>query len=112
MSEDWSGTECGFESFKTLLTCRISVPNDILASESSKRNGDLRITMNEPSVEITESQERLYVLHFLGGCPISYGFYLFLRHVESAFGKNKTKIFHSILVEFAFGCLAIEIICV
>jgi hypothetical protein len=59
-------------------------------------------------VEVGEAKEGLNVFDFLWFQPIEDGLHFVFNHVESIGGKDVSKVFHTVPVEFAFPGIGIQ----
>ncbi len=81
------------------------LPNSTLAGETSKRNGDLGISINETMVEVRETEEGLNVLDFLLFGPILNDLN-FVRSHRKSFGRQHiSEVFAGSDMELAFVCM-------
>jgi len=53
-SQDWSGSDKGFDPFKRFLLFRLPDPR-VVSSESGERASDSRVTLNKPMIEVVET---------------------------------------------------------
>src|SRR5467141_4208600 len=80
------------------------VPRGTLAGKTCERNSDFRISVNETTIEVGETEEGLNVLDFLGFRPILDYLDFVLGHGE-AFGRQHiSEVFAGSDVELAFVC--------
>jgi len=83
MSKDRSrgkGLLQGVESGVTLIR---EIPRRSLAGQVGERNNNVRVIMNEATVEVGKSEERLDVLDFVGFWPVLNSLDLLWRHGEA-----------------------------
>ena len=59
------------------------IPGGAFAGEVGEQNGDVRAVRNETSVEISETQERLYIFNLSRFRPILNDLYFIGCHGES-----------------------------
>src|SRR5258706_14271499 len=77
-------------------------PTDVLAHESGKRDGHVRVVSNETSVEISESEERLDFLDFSGGWPVLDDLDFRVVHAQAIWSDYEAQEVGHVNVEFAF----------
>jgi hypothetical protein len=70
MHEQRSRSERILECFKGFPTFFGKVPSNILASKPGKGNYDIRVVIDETTIEICESKEGLDILDFPGLRPV------------------------------------------
>jgi hypothetical protein len=78
-----SSCKSTFESVEGRLTSGCPIPLFASTSEAGEWNGNTGIAVNEAPIEVTKTEEGLYVLHFLRYGPIRNGGNLVRRHVET-----------------------------
>ena len=71
MSQNWSRREGQFQCFESSMSFVREVPFDTFTSKTGERDDDVGIVGNELSIEISKTQERLYVLNLPRFRPIS-----------------------------------------
>src|SRR5882672_1526048 len=64
MGKDWSCGESLFKCFKGGMALIRKVPGGTLAGKMHKQNSDFRISINEMTIEVGETEEGLNVLDF------------------------------------------------
>ena len=67
MGEDWCCGKCLFKCFESRSALISEVPNCTLLGKAHERYGDFRVSVNEASVEVGKTKEKLNVLDLLGG---------------------------------------------
>ena len=58
-----------------------------------------RKILDETAVEVTKTEEGLYILQRLRGRPICDAVYFCLVHLDLAFGNNNPEVFDASLIE-------------
>ena len=66
------------------------IPSGAFAGEAGEYNGDVRVVWNETPVEISKTQERLYIFNLLGLRPILNDLYFIGYHGKSAWREDVT----------------------
>ena len=66
--------------------------------------------MDEPSVEVGKSKERLDILHLAGFGPVGDGFDFIQCHCKTVGGEDIAKVFDGVLVELALFCFSEKVI--
>src|SRR6267154_1174757 len=99
--KDWSSGKGFLEEVKGIPAVVSEVPLNRLPRETSKRNHDVGIVVDEATIEISETKEGLNVLNLLRFRPILNNLYLVLSHFETIRRENITKILNRVGVEFA-----------
>ena len=61
MRKDRGGRKGRLECFECLSTLRSEIPGAAFSGESCEGNHDIRVAMNEPSIEIGKAKEGLYI---------------------------------------------------
>jgi hypothetical protein len=102
MYEDWSSGESLLECVEGRLAILGKVPFDVLPSQSHERNCDIRVVMDQSSMEVGKPKERLDVFHFVGYRPLMDGFDLVGGHGKAIWGEDISEILHGVTVPFAF----------
>src|SRR5882672_7685650 len=88
------------------------VPGGTLAGKMHKRNCDFRISVNEMTVEIGETEEGLNILDFLRFRPILDNLDLVWGHGEAFRRQHVSEVFAASDVELTFVCIGKESISV
>ncbi|KIN94156.1 hypothetical protein M404DRAFT_169044, partial [Pisolithus tinctorius Marx 270] len=83
-------------------------PRSTLSREASERNDDVGVVINELSVEICETKERLDVSHLPRLRPVMDCLNLLSRHGETGGRKNITKVLDRVRVKLALLWLGIK----
>ena len=91
-----------FDTFKNFQALLVEVPGRTFLGELGKRDDNVRVSVDEPLVEITETKEGLYILHLSRFWPFKDSLDLIFSHLEAVCGQNESEILHRILVKFAF----------
>ena len=110
MSEDWSRSEGLLQEVESRVTIIGEVPRSIFAGKSCEGNDDVGVVMNEATVEVCESKERLDVLNFLQFQPVRNGLNFIHGHKESIGGKTETEVLGGGGMELTFLWLGKEIV--
>ncbi|KIN96495.1 hypothetical protein M404DRAFT_162869 [Pisolithus tinctorius Marx 270] len=84
------------------------VPRSTLSREVSEWNDDVRVVINESSIEICETKERLDVSHLLQLRPVVDCLNLLSGHGETGGRKNITEVLDRIGVKLALLWLGIK----
>ena len=90
MPENQGGHKGRLECFECLLAFRSKIPGGALLGESCEGNCDIRVAMNEPTIEIDETKEGLYIMNFLRLGPVLDCLDLLSAHLESISCKDET----------------------
>ncbi|KIO02723.1 hypothetical protein M404DRAFT_147345, partial [Pisolithus tinctorius Marx 270] len=83
-------------------------PRSTLSREASEQNDDVGVVINESSVEICETKERLDVLHLPQLRPVADCLNLLSGHGETGGRKNITKVLDGVRVKLALLWLGIK----
>jgi len=92
MSEDRSGGECIFEKVEGVVGFLVEVEGGTFVSKAGERNNDVRVVVNESTVEVGEAQEGLDVFHLPRLGPVADGLDLVCSHGETVGGKDVAKV--------------------
>ncbi|KIO08656.1 hypothetical protein M404DRAFT_133161, partial [Pisolithus tinctorius Marx 270] len=84
------------------------VPRSTLSCEASEWNNNVRVVINELSVEICETKERLDVLHLPQLRPVMDCLNLLGRHGETRGRKNITEVLDGVGVKLTLLWLGIK----
>ncbi|KIN96039.1 hypothetical protein M404DRAFT_164331 [Pisolithus tinctorius Marx 270] len=84
------------------------VPRSTLSHEASEWNDDVRVVINESSVEICKAEERLDVSHLPWLRPVMDCLNLLSRHGETRWRKNITEVLDGVRVKLALLRLGIK----
>jgi hypothetical protein len=102
MCEDRSCGESLLECIEGRLTILGKIPFDVLPSQSCERNCDIRVVMDESSIEVGKPKERLDVFYFAGYRPLLDGLDLVGSHGKAIRREDISEILHRVMVPFAF----------
>src|SRR5882724_3301635 len=80
------------------------VPRGTLAGKTCEQNGDFRVSENEMTIEVGESEERLDVFDFPGFQPILDDLDLVRDHGEAFGRQHVSEVFTGSDVELTFVC--------
>ncbi|KIN98430.1 hypothetical protein M404DRAFT_157536, partial [Pisolithus tinctorius Marx 270] len=83
-------------------------PRSTLSCEASEWNNNVRVVINESSVEVCKTKERLDVLHLLQFRPVVDCLNLLSRHGETGGRKNITEVLNRVGVKLALLWLGIK----
>ncbi|KIN93872.1 hypothetical protein M404DRAFT_169954, partial [Pisolithus tinctorius Marx 270] len=83
-------------------------PRSTLSHEASEQNNDVGVVINESSVEICETKERLDVSHLLWLRPVMDCLNLLSGHGETGGRKNITEVLDGVGVKLALLRLGIK----
>ncbi|KIO05710.1 hypothetical protein M404DRAFT_140347, partial [Pisolithus tinctorius Marx 270] len=83
-------------------------PRSTLSCEVSEWNDDVGVVINESSVEVHETKERLDVSHLLWLRPVMDHLNLLSRHGETGGRKNITKVLNGVRVKLTLLWLGIK----
>ena len=108
MGKNRSGSKCFFESGKGFPAIVGKVLHYTFPSKSGEWDYDARVILYEASVEITESEERLYVFDIPRFWPFQDCLDFVRGHPEALGGKNISEVFHSIGMKLTFIHASIE----
>src|SRR5882724_1235398 len=81
------------------------VPRGTLVGKMCKQNSDFKVSENETTIKVGESQERLDVFDFLGFQPILDDLDLVRGHGEAFRRQHVSEVFTGSDVELAFVCM-------
>ena len=99
MHQHW----CSGEGFLQRVESRAAfvgeVPSGAFAGKVGEQNGDVRVVQNETPVEISETQEGLYVFDLSGLRPILNNLYFISCHGKSTQREDVTWIFNCLDIE-------------
>ncbi|KIO03302.1 hypothetical protein M404DRAFT_146089 [Pisolithus tinctorius Marx 270] len=93
------------ESGVTLLR---KAPRSTLSHEASERDNNVRVVINESSIEICKAKEGLDVSHLPWLRPVMDCLNLLSRHGETRWRENVAKVLNRVRVELALLQLGIE----
>ncbi|KIN95421.1 hypothetical protein M404DRAFT_165930 [Pisolithus tinctorius Marx 270] len=108
MSENRSGAEGILQVEESGPALLGKVPRSTLSCEASEWNDDVRVVINESSVEICEAKERLDVSHLPRLRPVVDCLNLLSRHGETRGRKNITEVLNGVGVKLALLWLGIK----
>ncbi|KIO00037.1 hypothetical protein M404DRAFT_153735 [Pisolithus tinctorius Marx 270] len=108
MSENRSRAEGILQAEESRVALLGKVPRSTLSCEASERNDDVRVVINESSVEICEAEERLDVSHLPWLRPVTDCLNLLSGHGETRGGKNITEVLDGVRVKLALLQLGIK----
>lgn len=80
----------------------VEIPRCIFASESGEGYCDVRVVLDEATIEVGKAEEGLDVLDFSGFWPIKYSLDLVFGHREAGGRHDVTKVLDGVFVPFAF----------
>src|SRR5882724_7309855 len=80
------------------------VPRGTLAGKTRKQNGDFRVSENETTIEVGESEERLDVFDFPGFWPILDDLDFVRGHGEAFRRQHVSEVFAGSDMELTFVC--------
>ena len=90
MRENRSGRKGRFKGFESLSAIKGEVPRGAFLGESCEGNCDIRIAVDEPTIEIGETKEGLYIAHLPRFRPVLDRLDLLSAHLESIQRKDVT----------------------
>ncbi|KIN99444.1 hypothetical protein M404DRAFT_155233 [Pisolithus tinctorius Marx 270] len=108
MSENRSGAEGILQVEESGVALLRKVPRSTLLREVSEWNDDVRVVINESSVEICKTKERLDVSHLPWLRPVVDCLNLLSRHGETRGRKNITKVLDGVRVKLTLLWLGIK----
>ncbi|KIN95457.1 hypothetical protein M404DRAFT_165703 [Pisolithus tinctorius Marx 270] len=108
MSENGSGAEGILQAEESGAALLGKVPRSTLSCEASERNDDVRVVINESSIEICKTKERLDVSHLPRFRPVADCLNLLGRHGETGGRKNITKVLDRVGVKLTLLRLGIK----
>ncbi|KIO08093.1 hypothetical protein M404DRAFT_134957 [Pisolithus tinctorius Marx 270] len=108
VSENRSGTEGILQVEESGVALLGKVPRSTLSHEASEWNNDVRVVINESSVEICETEERLDVSHLLWLRPVTDCLNLLSGHGETRGRKDITEVLDGARVKLALLRLGIK----
>ncbi|KIM55585.1 hypothetical protein SCLCIDRAFT_134350 [Scleroderma citrinum Foug A] len=110
MSEDWSRGKGLLQEVESGATIVSEFPRSVFAGKPCERNNNVRVVVDESTVEVHESEEGLDVLHLPWFWPIRDGLNFLCRHGKSVRGKTETQVLSGSGMEFTFLWLGKEIV--
>ncbi|KIO05700.1 hypothetical protein M404DRAFT_140419 [Pisolithus tinctorius Marx 270] len=108
MSENGSGAEGILQAEESRAALLGKVPRSTLSHEASEWNDDVGVVINESSIEICETKERLDVSHLPWLRPVADCLNLLSRHGETRGRKNITEVLDGVGVKLALLWLGIK----
>ncbi|KIN96462.1 hypothetical protein M404DRAFT_162931 [Pisolithus tinctorius Marx 270] len=108
MSENGSRAEGILQVEESRVALLGKVPRSTLSHEASERNDDVGVVINESSIEICETKERLDVSHLLRLRPVTDCLNLLGRHGETRGRKNVAEVLNGVRVKLTLLWLGIE----
>ncbi|KIO02106.1 hypothetical protein M404DRAFT_148495 [Pisolithus tinctorius Marx 270] len=108
MSENRSGAEGILQVEESGAALLRKVPRSTLSREASEWNDDVGVVINESSIEICETKERLDVSHLLWLRPVVDCLDLLSRHGETGGRKDITEVLDGVRVKLALLWLGIK----
>src|SRR5882724_7191563 len=102
MGKDWSCGESLFKCFKGRTALIGKVPGATLLGKTCEWNSDLRISINEATVEVGKTKEGLDILDFPRFWPILNDLDFVQGHGEAFGGQHISKVFAGSDMELAF----------
>ncbi|KIN95104.1 hypothetical protein M404DRAFT_166753 [Pisolithus tinctorius Marx 270] len=108
VSENRSGAEGILQVEESGAALLGKVPRSTLSHEASEQNDNVGVVINESSVEICESKERLDVSHLPRLRPVADCLNLLSRHGETRGRKNITEVLDGVGVKLALLRLGIK----
>ena len=83
MRKDRGGRKSRLECFECLSALGGEIPGGTFSGESCEGNRDIRVAMNESTIEIGETEEGLYIANLPRLGPVLNRLNLLLAHLES-----------------------------
>jgi hypothetical protein len=108
MGKDRSAQEGSFQRVESFLADGIEIPRNSFSCEACKRNDNVGISLNEPSIEVAESEEGLNVFNLPRSRPVGDNVDFLGVHGESRRREDESEIFDSVRVELALFWTAIQ----
>ncbi|KIN94580.1 hypothetical protein M404DRAFT_167892 [Pisolithus tinctorius Marx 270] len=108
MSENRSRAEGILQAEESGAALLRKVPRSTLLHEVSEWNDNVRVVINESSVEICKTEERLDVSHLPQLRPVADCLNLLSRHGETGGRKNITEVLDGVRVKLALLQLGIK----
>ncbi|KIN95102.1 hypothetical protein M404DRAFT_166698 [Pisolithus tinctorius Marx 270] len=108
MSENGSRAEGILQAEESGAALLGKVPRSTLSREASERNDDVGVVINESSIEICETKERLDVSHLPRLRPVADCLNLLSRHGETRGRKNITEVLDRVGVKLTLLWLGIK----
>ncbi|KIO05708.1 hypothetical protein M404DRAFT_140432 [Pisolithus tinctorius Marx 270] len=108
VSENRSGAEGILQAEESRAALLGKVPRNTLSHEASEWNDNVRVVINESSVEICKTKERLDVSHLPQLRPVADCLNLLSRHGETGGRKNITEVLNRVRVKLALLWLGIK----
>ena len=87
------------------------IPGNIFTSETSEGNNNVRVIMDETTIEVSKTKERLNVFNFPGLRPVKDSLYFAWGHGETGRGNDISKVFNKCEMEITFSEVCIQAIC-
>ncbi|KIN96867.1 hypothetical protein M404DRAFT_162045, partial [Pisolithus tinctorius Marx 270] len=108
VSENGSRAEGILQAEESGVALLGKVPRSTLSHEASEWNDDVGVVINESSVEVCETKERLDVSHLPRLRPVADCLNLLSGHGETGGRKNITKVLDRVRVKLALLWLGIK----
>ncbi|KIO00230.1 hypothetical protein M404DRAFT_152992 [Pisolithus tinctorius Marx 270] len=108
VSENRSGAEGILQAEESGVALLGKVPRSTLSHEASEWNDDVGVVINESSVEVCETKERLDVSHLPRLRPVVDCLNLLSRHGETGGRKNITEVLDGVGVKLTLLWLGIK----
>ncbi|KIO01093.1 hypothetical protein M404DRAFT_151159 [Pisolithus tinctorius Marx 270] len=108
VSENRSGAEGILQAEESGVALLGKVPRSTLLHEASEWNNDVRVVVNESSVEIHKAEERLDVSHLPQLRPVADCLNLLSGHGETGGRKNITEVLNGVRVKLTLLQLGIK----
>jgi hypothetical protein len=108
MQQYRSRNESIFQGLKSRMTLVIKLPRGALASKMCKRNGNIRIALDEALIEISEPKERLNILNLARFRPVHDNLDIGWIHLELIRPHQKSQIFNRINIKRIFFTISEE----
>ena len=109
MAEYGGGGKCCLESPKGCCFSIAEAPQCRFSAKVSEWLCDFRIPIDESSVKVGETQERLYITHIAGFRPCLDGRDFSLVHFQTLGGQYEAQIFHRIHLESALLGVSVQL---
>ena len=87
MHYHWCGGEGFLQCVESGAAFVREIPSRAFVGEAGERNGDVRVVQNEMSIEISKTQERLYIFNLSRFRPILNDLY-FISSMVSPLGER------------------------
>jgi len=72
----------------------VKIPENILLGETGKQNDNIQISVDESTIEVSQSEKELNIFHFSLFGPVLDDFDFVIGHSELKIGNDIPKVFY------------------